>query len=302
MIPPERDLDPRALLRVYGLRPKKGLGQHFLAASEPLRRIVEAAELGPEDTVLEIGPGLGVLTQGLCRAAGRVVAVELDPQMRRVLADQLGQRQNLRVIDADILSADPAELIEADPAARGRMPHYKVVANLPYQITSAVMRHILEARLRPELAVLMVQKEVAERIMAEPGRMSILAVAVQIHARPSLVTVVPASAFHPAPKVDSAVLRLDVFETPALPEAEHLDFFAVVRAGFSQKRKQLKNSLAGGLDLEPGDAVAALQRVDIDPRRRAETLSIPEWVRLTRALAPGLAARSSERVEADRPG
>lgn len=193
--------------------------------------------------------------------------------------------ENLRVIDADILSIDPAELLALPPEAQGRVPGYKVVANLPYQITSAVLRHVLEARVRPERVVVMIQREVADRILAEPGRLSILAVAVQLFARPTRVTEVPASAFYPPPKVDSTVLRLDVHADPPVPEAEREQFFRVLRAGFSQKRKQLKNSLAGGLQREQAALIAALEASEIDPRRRAETLSLAEWVRLSRALA-----------------
>lgn len=283
---PRGDASPRLLLQVYGLRPDKRLGQHFLADSGPVRAAVEAAELRPDDRVLEVGPGLGILTHALAERAGQVVAVELDGKMRQVLADQLGHRANLRVVDADILAADPAELIGAPPEATGRLPGYKVVANLPYQITSAVLRHLLEARVRPERLVVMVQKEVAERIMAGPGDMSILAVAMQLYARPSLVALVPPAAFLPPPKVDSAILRLDVFSEPllGLGEAELAGFFRVVRAGFGQKRKQLRNSLAAGLALSPAAAAELLERAGIDPRRRAETLSLEEWGGLERGL------------------
>ncbi len=280
------DASPRRLLQVYGLKPDKRLGQHFLADSGPVRAAVEAAELRPDDRVLEVGPGLGILTHALCARAGQVVAVELDGKMRQVLADQLGHRANLRAVDADILSADPAELIGAPPEARGRLAGYKVVANLPYQITSAVLRHLLEARVRPERLVVMIQREVAERILARPGDLSLLAVAVQLYAEPSLVTVVPPEAFLPPPKVDSAILRLDVRPLPllSLGEAELEGFFRVVRAGFGQKRKQLRNSLAAGLALSPAAAAELLERAGIDPRRRAETLSLEEWGGLERGL------------------
>jgi 16S rRNA (adenine1518-N6/adenine1519-N6)-dimethyltransferase len=282
----ERFPNPRDILRRYGFRPRKGLGQHFLVDRAHLARIVEAADLGARDTVLEVGPGLGVLTAALARRAGRVVAVEVDPAMRLVLAETVGGFENVEVVDADVLEADPAALVGAPPEARGRLAGYKVVANLPYYITSAVLRHILEARVRPELAVVMVQKEVADRILAQPGDMSILAVAVQLYARPSRVSVVPAGAFYPAPKVDSAVLRLDVHDELAVAVDDVEAFFAVVRAGFGQKRKQLKNSLASGLGLTAGEAVAALETADIEPKRRAETLSLPEWARLAAAV-PG---------------
>lgn len=282
-MPVSTDASPRRLLQYYGIKPDKRLGQHFLADAAPVRAAVEAAELGPADLVLEVGPGLGILTHALTERAGRVIAVELDARMRKVLADQLGHRENLTVVDADILAVDPAALIGAPEATSGRLAGYKVVANLPYQITSAVLRHLLEARVRPERLVVMLQKEVAERIMAQPGDMSILAVAVQLYARPSLVCLVPPEAFLPPPKVDSAILRLDVYPDLALPLADLDRFFRVVRAGFGQKRKQLRNSLAAGLGLSTREAGERLTANGIDPQRRAETLSLEEWGRLADA-------------------
>ena len=278
------DASPRRLLQYYGLKPDKKLGQHFLADAGPVRAAVEAAELGPEDVVLEVGPGLGILTHALSDRAGRVIAVELDARMRKVLADQLGHRANLTVVDADILGVDPARLIGAPEGLRGRLAGYKVVANLPYQITSAVLRHLLEARVRPERLVVMVQKEVAERILAAPGDMSILAVAVQLYARPSLVQLVPPEAFLPPPNVDSALLRLDVYADLAVPVRDVERFFQVVRAGFGQKRKQLRNSLSAGLSLSTGEATELLLGCGIDPQRRAETLSLEEWAGLAGSL------------------
>lgn len=276
--------DPRTILRAYGLRPQKRLGQHFLADRQVVARTVEAADLTVADAVLEIGPGLGVLTAALVERAGRVMAVELDPVMRGVLLQILGLKPNLAVVAADILTLDLASTMGFDTAS-GRMPGYKVVANLPYQITSAALRHILEARVRPERAVVMVQWEVAERILAEPGDLSILAVSVQIYARPSLVTRVPAASFYPPPKVDSAVLRLEVYDEPPV-DLPNLDlFFRVVRAGFGQKRKQLKNSLAAGLRLDSRGVATLLAGAGIDGTRRAETLALDEWASLARTLA-----------------
>jgi 16S rRNA (adenine1518-N6/adenine1519-N6)-dimethyltransferase len=235
--------------------------------------------------VLEVGPGLGVLTDALSRAAGRVFAVEVDPAMLAVLEDLFGGRANVSIVAADILRADPAAILGLPADARGRRVGYKVVANLPYNITSAVLRHLLEARVVPERAVVMVQKEVADRILATPGDMSILAVAVQFYAQPSRVSIVPAGAFYPAPKVDSAVLRLDVYAAPPVDVDDVGAFFRVVRAGFSQKRKQIKNSLAAGLQLPADAVVAALTAAGIEPSRRAETLGLAEWAALLRAIA-----------------
>ncbi len=259
---------------------------------EALARIVAAAELTTTDVVLEIGPGLGVLTAALAPRAGRVVAVELDADLHPVLRALFAVHTNVDIVQADVLRVDPGELVGLPAAASGRVPGYKVVANLPYNITSAVLRHILEARAQPERAVVMVQKEVAQRILAGPGAMSVLAVAVQLYAAPSLVSEVPASAFHPAPKVDSAVLRLDIHDGLPVAVANVPWLFQVVRAGFGQKRKQLRNSLAGGLHLPGPAAAAALEQAGIDPTRRAETLRLAEWAELARVLGDsGLAGQ-----------
>lgn len=269
-------MDVRALLREYEIRPSKGLGQHFMVDQRALERIVEAAELGAEDTVLEIGPGLGTLTQALAERAGRVIAVELDERMVEILSQTLGDRPNVEIVRGDILELDPAELVGG-----GR---YKVVANLPYYITSAVLRHLLEARVKPRLVVVTVQKEVAERLVARPGQMSLLSVSVQFYGHPRLVARIPARAFYPAPKVNSAVVRIDVYERPPV-EVEDVDrFFEIVRAGFAQRRKQLRNSLAQGLGMPPQAVAEALNRCGIDPTRRAQTLSVEEWGRIYREV------------------
>ena len=269
-------MDVKTIKRLLGDGwPKKSLGQHFLIDDSILDKIVAAAELGPGDTVLEIGPGLGVLTRALAEHAGRVVAVELDEQMISILKEQVGKRENLEIVRGDILEMEPAELIDGP---------YKVVANLPYYITSAVLRHLLEAEHKPTIMVLMVQREVAQRILAEPGDMSTLAVSVQFYGGPKIVTRVPAGAFWPRPDVDSAVLRIEVYDEPPVTVDDVDWFFTVVRAGFQQRRKQLKNSLAGGLHPTKEEVTAALERAGIDARRRAQTLSLEEWAALARAL------------------
>ncbi len=263
------------------VKAKKSLGQNFLNDRTYLDKIIEAAELAPEDLVLEIGPGQGSLTRELAAHAGAVVAVELDDRLitplRAMFATQLDRVQ---IVHGDILELDPVALVD-QLASR---PTYKVVANLPYYITSAVLRQLLEARRPPTLAVVLVQLEVAQRICAQPGDMSILAVSVQYYARPQLVQRVPASAFRPIPNVDSAILRLDVHQQPVVDVAPE-PFFAVVRAGFGQKRKQLLNSLSGGLGRPKADMIAALHCAAIDPMRRAETLSLAEWAALCHCLA-----------------
>ena len=272
----------RDLLRAYDLDPKKSLGQNFLADDAYLDRIVDGAKLTADDTVLEIGPGLGSLTARLVNRAGRVVAVELDDRLISVLRGMFGTRENVEIVHGDILELGPGTLVRPDGGDSLAM--YKVVANLPYYITSAVIRHLLEAAFPPSLTVVMVQQEVAERICAQPGNMSILSVAVQYYAEPSILFNVPASAFYPQPKVDSAVLRLETRLHPATagidPAIDTRHFFRIVRAGFSQKRKQLRNSLSAGLHLSKAQIDGMLFSADIDPSRRAQTLSITEWVQL----------------------
>ena len=265
------------LIRRYGIDPKRSLAQNFLVAESHLDRIVAAAELSPDDVVLEIGPGLGTLTARLAAQAGTVVAVELDDRLIELLRADFADRPQVRIVHGDILKLDPATLVPPDRP-------YKVVANLPYYITSAVLRHLLEADHRPDVAVVMVQREVAERICAAPGDMSLLAVSVQFYAIPRIVQHVPAGAFYPPPKVDSAVLRLDVRPHPAVTDVSPATFFATARAGFGQKRKQLANSLTAGLALPKPTVIAALNEAEIDPTRRAETLTLAEWGRVCVAL------------------
>lgn len=269
-------VDPREVLRRHGLKPRKALGQNFLVDRRALEHIVTAAELSPGDTVLEVGPGVGQLTRLLAAAAGRVIAVELDPRMVAVLRQELADRPNVEVVEGDILALDPAALSGGRP--------YKVVANLPYYITSAAVRHLLEAQPPPSLLVLTVQREVAERMTAAPGDMSLLAVSVQFYGHPRRVARIAAGAFYPRPKVDSAVVRIDVYAEPAVQVPDRQRFFQVVRAGFGQRRKQLRNSLAAGLHLPAERVEAALYRAGIAPQRRAETLSLEEWEALTRQL------------------
>ncbi|MBU6351831.1 MAG: ribosomal RNA small subunit methyltransferase A [Chloroflexi bacterium] len=262
---------------------KKSLGQHFLADRRYLTPLLEAAALSATDTVLEIGPGRGILTAALAKIAGCVVAVELDRRLIEPLQQQFADQPEVAVVCGDILELSPEALLAHSCPSRRACSPYKVVANLPYYITSAVLRHLLEAAEPPALAVLMVQWEVAQRICAPPGDLSLLAVSVQYYAEPSLVARVPASAFHPRPKVDSAIVRLQVRPQPAVESPAAL-FFAVVRAGFSQKRKQLHNSLAAGLQLEKWFVQKWLEAAGIDPARRAETLTLTEWGGLSQKL------------------
>lgn len=219
-----------------------------------------------------------------------MIAVELDDRLIEPLQQAFAQQPHVTIHHGDILELDHVGLIES---VAGASPNYKVVANLPYYITSALLRQLLEARVRPTLAILMMQAEVAERICAKPGSLSILAVSVQFYAEPKLILRVPARAFRPPPKVDSAVVRLDLRPEPAVPDVEPTWFFRVVRAGFSQPRKQLLNTISGGLHLSRDAAAAALTSAGIDPKRRAETLSLDEWGTLCRVLAEQMPRSSS---------
>ncbi|MDM8521067.1 16S rRNA (adenine(1518)-N(6)/adenine(1519)-N(6))-dimethyltransferase RsmA [Anaerolineales bacterium HSG6] len=268
------------LLNQYNLRPRKGLGQNFLTDPFHLNKIVSTADVEQTDTILEVGPGPGALTELLAERAQHVVAVEVDRGMVNLLRHEYTDLDNLTIIEADILKTSIDELFQKCqlPIANHQ---YSVVANLPYYITSAVIRHLLEADPAPKRIVVTIQKEVAQRIVAKAGKMSLLAVSVQFYGQPSLIHHIPAGAFYPSPKVDSAVLRIDTFtERPVIVSDENL-FFRVVKAGFSQKRKQLKNSLAGGLQRPIKEITPLIEQANIDPKRRAETLTLTEWGRLT---------------------
>ena len=274
-------MDVRRLLKQWNLQPNKGLGQNFLVNQAALKKIVAAAELTPDDVVLEVGAGLGTLTERLARHAGHVVAVELDQRLLPVLQSVLADFDNITLIQGDVLALDPAALISAasiqHPASNIQ---YKVVANLPYYITSAVLRHLLEANLKPQRMAITVQREVAERIVAKPGQMSLLAVSVQFYGRPRLLFRIKPGSFYPSPEVESAVVGIDLHATPPVPVEDTAAFFRVARAGFAQRRKQLRNSLAAGLRQSPDEVAAKLRKVGVDPRRRAQTLSLEEWAKV----------------------
>jgi len=277
MVPPISEV--KGLLGQYDLKARKSLGQHFLVDRGALHRVVAAADLTAEDVVIEIGPGLGVLTRELAKVARRVVAVEADEGMAFALGDVMAGAGNVAIVNADALRTEPGSLL-AGPGVEAAPPRYKVVANIPYYITSAILRHFLEAAHKPSLMAVMVQKEVGEAIVALPGCMSILAVSVQFYGRPSIAGRVTSKSFYPPPKVDSVILRIDVYDQPPVDVAGADQFFRVVRAGFSAPRKQLRNSLAQGLGIPGPESAAVLERAKIDPRRRAETLDLQEWARV----------------------
>ena len=264
----------RNLLYAYKIRPNKAFAQNFLVDRVILQQVVDAAELEASDQVLELGAGTGVLTRQLAKQAGRVVAVELEQDMLRLLAHTVGTYSNVEILARNLLYLDPQEVFGQEP--------YKLVANLPYYITAPTFRHFLESANAPRRLVVMVQYEVAQRIVAEPGDLSLLGVSVQFYGRPQIITRVPARAFYPAPKVDSAILRVEVHEQTPLTARERDGFFRVVQAGFSEKRKQLHNSLAHGLHRKDEEIRGWLAAASIEANRRAETLSIEDWLRLWR--------------------
>jgi 16S rRNA (adenine1518-N6/adenine1519-N6)-dimethyltransferase len=279
----------KKLLLQHELKAKKGLGQHFLVNSAILKDITSAAELTPNDLVIEIGPGLGVLTRELIERSGYVIAVELDTHLAELLKENLNSFHNVSIVSADILATEPWELIENEktkfPVSIKEPFKYKVVANLPYYITQPVIRHFCEARLKPQMMVIMVQKEVAKNIAALPGDLSILAVAVQYFGKPEIAGYVPAANFHPKPKVDSAILKIEMYAEPPVQVTSEKHFFKVVRAGFCAARKQIGNSLAQGLDIPKAEVLSLIQKAAVAPEKRAETLSLAEWARLERVFA-----------------
>ncbi len=278
----------KSLLGSLDARAKKSLGQNFLIDAGVLHKIVEAAELSSLDDVIEVGPGLGVLTGELAKRAGKVIAVELDDNFADALKRTLPWASNLTVVHEDILKIAPSALLAAGGLTAGSP--YKVVANLPYYITSAVLRHFLEGDVRPSLLVVMVQKEVAKAITAAPGQMSILSVAVQLYGEPHVAVKVSSQSFYPAPKVDSAVLKIRLHKQPFIEPGETAGFFRLVRAAFCANRKQLVNSISQGLSLPKEEVRPFLDTAGIETTRRAETLSIPEWVKLWRVFDKGVSA------------
>lgn len=273
------------------LHPKKRLGQHFLVNRGVLAHILEAAALTPGDCVVEVGPGAGILTRALLERAGALVAVELDRILAERLHRELGAVPGFRLLQGDILDLPPPHLLELlRLLAPGSCQGYKVVANLPYYITAPTLRHFLTATPPPERMVVMVQWEVARSIVAKPGDLSLLAIAVQFYGRPELVAAVAPGSFSPPPRVRSAILRIDTYPYPPVSVPSADAFFDAVRAGFSARRKQLHNALASAWRLSPAEASALLGAAGIDPQRRAQSLSLEEWAALAWARRRSLEA------------
>lgn len=260
----------KKLLEKYGLRPKKSLGQNFLADQNVLRKIVESADLKKNDHIIEIGPGLGVLTKELAKNSLKVDAIEKDSKLIQILESELSEFDNVKIINEDALKFNP-------PSKK-----YKVVANIPYYITSPLISHFLNSKNRPASMVLLIQKEVAEKITAKEGKLNVLALHVQVFGKPKIIAKVSKNAFNPPPKVESAILKIEIFEKPL---AENPDkFFKVVHAGFSHKRKTILNSLSKGLKLDVEIIADALEQSKIDPKMRAEKITISKWNTLVNYL------------------
>jgi 16S rRNA (adenine1518-N6/adenine1519-N6)-dimethyltransferase len=289
--PPEKSLlsSTKDLLQRYNLQARKGLGQHFLVNSGILNNITHAAELSSTDLILEIGPGMGVLTRALVQQAGWVIAIELDTGMAEMLKETLLPATNFSIINEDVLKVEPRDIIQREnakfPLAISQPQAYKLVANLPYYITQPIIRHFCEARLKPRVMVITVQKEVAQNITAEPGDLSILAISVQYYGKPEIVSYVPARNFYPAPKVDSAILKITMYPEPPLKVTSDKSFFKVVRAGFCARRKQVANSLAQGLDIPKPEVLFLIEKAGVSPQKRPETLTLEEWAHLENIFA-----------------
>ena len=272
---PDRKI--KQLLNKYGIKPNKRMGQNFLIDNSVLEKIIAAAEISRNDTILEIGPGLGTLTLALAKKAKKIIAVEKDKNLVRILNDELGIKniENVEVVNEDALRIFNFQFSIFNKFS---IPNYKVVANLPYYITSPVIRKFLEAENQPELMILMVQKEVAERICAKPGKMSILAIAVQFYAEPEIISIVSKTSFYPQPKVDSAIIKISPQKN--LPEINTEKFFKMIRAGFSAKRKFLVNNLKKEFGVRGSKFEDVFNKIKIDVKSRAENLSVEDWINI----------------------
>lgn len=273
----------------------KSLGQNFLVDNEALSRIVDAGDIKPTDTIIEIGPGLGILTEGLAKHAKKVIAVELDKKLAGLLESRIANHvlgSKVQIIQGDILNMPDTQYLI-------RNTNYKLIANIPYYITSKILTKFLTAENKPELIVLLVQKEVAERICARPrstnstdsprassgraGAMSVLSVSVQAYGEPEIIDIVPASSFFPAPKVDSAILKISNIKYQ-ISKTNEKDYFRTVKIGFAARRKTLLNNLSAGYRLDKDTVLNILKTVELNENVRAQELSIEQWEMLTRHI------------------
>jgi len=312
------------LFQTGGLKPNKLLGQNFLVDKKILEKILAAADLSKNDTVLEVGPGLGILTAALAERAGYIMTVEKDKRLTEILKEKFKNTKNLEIIQGDVMKLSHL-LTPSPPVGKGRLSGdgpeistpYKLIANIPYYLTARLIRTFLESANPPQQMILMIQKEVAERICAKPPKMSLLAVSVQFYAIAEICAIVPRQAFWPQPKVDSAIIRITPRSQNLFPErsaegakskglpasafdssrqyvgtllgnkytsAFRMQFFRIVKAGFSQPRKQLINNLSRGLKTERFQITQVLKKIGLAPQQRAETLSLVDWLKLTKFL------------------
>ncbi len=265
------------LLKKYGIRPKKGLGQSFLVDVLQIRKIIQSAEIEKNDTVLEVGPGPGTLTYSLLHLARRVIAIEKDKKLADFLKTEFSNYKNLEVISGDILTIN-FEKLELKP--RG----YKIVSNLPFYLTNYFLRKMLEEKIKPSEMTLVIQKEVAERIIAKGNKESILSLSVKMYGEAKLVDIISPEAFYPPPDVSTAIIKIKLLKKPRLGVGERELFFRLIKAGFSAKRRQLKNSLAGGLGIDAKETENVLSKAKIDTRVRAEDLRFDDWVRIMKNI------------------
>lgn len=270
-------MNPREIMEAYGLNPKKSLGQNFMHDPNTLEKIVTTAEIMPDDTVVEIGPGTGELTAHLAEYARHVMAIEVDERLEPILEERFANTPNVYFVFQDILKTDVLSLVGPND--------FIVVANVPYYITTAILQHLLEQHRRPKRIVMTMQYEVAQRICSHPDDMTLLSVSIQYYGNPQIVGKLNPAVFWPRPGIDSAILRIDTYLQPAVKTPSDALFFRVVKAGFSQKRKQLRNSLSGGLQVKSKVAKAYLDAAEIDSMRRAETLTLEEWAAISWAVA-----------------
>jgi len=276
----------KSLLHQLKFRAKKRLGQHFLINEDVVECILASAELSKDDTVIEVGPGLGILTRRIAKIVSDVIAVELDSKLVNLLTEYTTDFPNIRIVHGDILKITPKKLLRYRLKPDEFPDSYKVVANLPYYITNPILYHFLTSPEKPSLMVLMVQKEVGEAMVATPGKMSFLSVSTQLYSKPQIIMHVPAKDFYPIPKVDSIVLRLDIYRTSFIDICNVEEFFYMVHCGFRAPRKQIHNSLALALEIPPDQIKMLLKKASIEPKRRPETLSLQEWKQLYRVFLP----------------
>ena len=272
----------KQICQVYDIRPKKSKGQNFLINPEIIEKIITAADISQGDVILEVGPGLGILTEELTKKAGRVISVELDQKLFDFLKAKFINVINLNLINQDILKADPKSY-------KLKATSYKIVANLPYNITSYFLQKFLTSEIKPKEMTLLVQKEVANRIVAKPGQMSLLAISVQLYGKPKMISVVDKNNFWPKPEVDSAILTIyDIKDQKAvdnfLAGITESFFWRIVKIGYSAKRKQLQNNLSAGLKIPAVEIKKALKKANFDPKIRAQNLSIDDWINLAKSL------------------